>query len=72
MSEALQAEVLRLLPARKGHFRLESGHHGEIWLDLERLCLHPEPVRLLATRMASRLARHKIEAVCGPKARLSR
>jgi hypothetical protein len=26
------AEVTRLLPARKGHFLLESGHHGEPWL----------------------------------------
>jgi orotate phosphoribosyltransferase len=59
-------DVLRLLPARQGHFRLESGHHGELWLDLERLCLDPEPVRRLAAKIAARLSRHRVEAVCGP------
>ena len=62
----LQAEVVRLLPSRKGHFRLESGHHGELWLDLELLCLRPEPVRRLAACLAARLAAHRVEVVCGP------
>src|SRR5258708_98991 len=62
----VQEEVVRLLPARQGHFRLESGHHGELWLDLELLCLHPEPVQRLAKRIATRLAPHRIEIVCGP------
>src|SRR6266404_5693134 len=62
----LQAEVVRLLPRRKGHFRLESGHHGELWLDLELLCLRPEPVRRLAACLAARLAAHRVEVVCGP------
>jgi orotate phosphoribosyltransferase len=59
-------EVIRLLPARKGHFRLESGHHGALWFDLELLCRHPEPVRRLAAQIASRLAAHKAEVICGP------
>lgn len=58
--------VAPLLPRRTGHFRLESGHHGDLWLDLERLCLRPEPVRRLAGELARRLARHRVEAVCGP------
>ena len=59
-------EVARLLPARKGHFLLESGHHGDMWLDLELLCFRPAPVRLLAAQLAARLAAHRVEAVCGP------
>jgi orotate phosphoribosyltransferase len=59
-------EVARLLPARTGHFRFESGHHGERWLDLERLCLQPEPIERLATALAERVRRHDIEIVCGP------
>lgn len=59
-------EVVRLLPARKGHFRLESGHHGDLWLDLELLCLRPDPVRRLAAKLATRLAVQRIEIVCGP------
>ena len=62
----MQDDIARLLPARKGHFRLESGHHGDMWLDLELLCLRPEPVRRLAVEIAGRLAAHKVEAVCGP------
>lgn len=62
----MQNEVARISPARKGHFRLESGHHGDLWLDLELLCMHPEPVRRLASHIAMRLAPHRIEVVCGP------
>jgi orotate phosphoribosyltransferase len=59
-------EVARLLPARRGHFCLESGHHGDLWLDLELLCLRPEPIRRLAAQIGGRLAMHRVEAVCGP------
>jgi orotate phosphoribosyltransferase len=62
----MQQEVVDLLAARQGHFRLESGHHGDLWLDLELLCLHPEPVRRLASELAKRLARYECAAVCGP------
>ncbi len=62
----LEARVSRLLARRTGHFRLESGHHGELWLDLEKLCLRPEPVRRLAEELARRLAPHRVDAVCGP------
>jgi orotate phosphoribosyltransferase len=60
------SDVLALMPARRGHFLFESGHHGEVWLDLELLCLQPDPVRKLAARLAARLAPHDVEAVCGP------
>lgn len=62
----LQSEVARLLPVRKGHFLLESGHHGDFWLDLELLCLRPERIQPLAAQIARRLAPHDIEIVCGP------
>jgi orotate phosphoribosyltransferase len=67
-SESLPIDdrVARLLARRDGHFRLESGHHGDLWLDLEKLCLRPEPVRRLAVELARRLAPYRIEAVCGP------
>ena len=58
--------VVDLLAVRKGHFRLESGHHGDLWLDLELLCLHPKPVSRLASELAKRLACYECAAVCGP------
>lgn len=62
----LAAQVQALLPARRGHFRLESGHHGELWLELERLFLRPAALQPLAGALAQALAPHQIEAVCGP------
>lgn len=41
--------------ARKGHFKLASGHHGDLWFQLERLCLEPLVVRNLAAELAARL-----------------
>ena len=37
----MQEQVARLLPKRDGHFVFESGHHGQVWLDLELLFLRP-------------------------------
>ena len=59
-------QVARLLSRRDGHFALESGHHGDLWLDLERLFLDPGRVAPLARELAKRLERNRIEAVCGP------
>jgi orotate phosphoribosyltransferase len=59
-------ELAHLLPARRGHFRFESGHHGSLWLDLELLCLHPQRLRPICDRLAAALAPHAVEVVCGP------
>src|SRR5713226_421622 len=59
--------VLPALPAaRKGHFQLESGHHGDLWLDLDRWLTKPGRLRPFAVQLATRLQRRGIEAVCGP------
>jgi orotate phosphoribosyltransferase len=60
------AELTSLFPARRGHFRFESGHHGEVWLDLELLCLDPSKVELFASELARRLEPHKPQMVVGP------
>lgn len=62
----MQDEIIHLLPMRRGHFRLESGHHGDLWLDLELLYLDPAPVRRLAKELASRVVTHHPEVICGP------
>jgi len=58
--------LVDLMPVRRGHFRYESGYHGEIWLDLDRLFLNPVLIAPLARDLASRLAPSAIEAVVGP------
>ena len=62
----MQERVLELLSARRGHFLLESGHHGDLWLDLETLCLRPHAVQRLAADLAERLSKLEVEVVCGP------
>ena len=58
--------MLDLFTIRRGHFRYESGHHSDAWIDLERLCLYPERVAPLADELADRIAAHHVDAVCGP------
>src|ERR1043165_4508663 len=64
--EVMREELLSLLTARTGHFRYESGHHGDLWLPVPRLYWRPRPLRPFAVELARRLAPHGIEAVCGP------
>ena len=48
-----QEELVSQLPGRIGHFRLESGHHSDLWIDsFELLCLRPEFVRQRAAELA--------------------
>jgi orotate phosphoribosyltransferase len=61
-----QPELLELLAARRGHFLLESGHHGDLWFDLELLCSQPRRVQPLCAELASRLSQFKVDVVCGP------
>jgi len=62
----VQDDVLSLLAARRGHFLLESGHHGDLWLDLELLCLRPRLVQPFARELATRMSKLEVDAVCGP------
>jgi orotate phosphoribosyltransferase len=65
-SEPLQEELLALIPRRRGHFRLESGHHGDLWLDLDPLFVRPARLRRFTAALALRFADLAVEAVCGP------
>jgi len=62
----LTADPLSLTSPRHGHFRLESGHHSNLWLDLEGLFVQPALVRPFVTRLARALRPHKVAGVCGP------
>lgn len=58
--------LLSLVQGRQGHFQLESGHHGDLWFDLETLCLHSRGIQLFAAQLAVKLAPHKADVICGP------
>ena len=59
-------EILNLFAARKGHFRFESGHHGDLWLEIPPAYIRPGSLRPHAARLARLLESHRAEAVCGP------
>ena len=60
-SPALAAEV-----ASRGHFRYESGHHGDLWLDLDALLVDARRARGWASALAQTAAGCQPEVVCGP------
>src|ERR1700737_2736628 len=51
---------------RSGHFRFESGHHGDRWLEPAPLLQRPTAPRPFAGVLSQRLRRHDFEVVCGP------
>src|SRR5918996_2835090 len=64
--ESSQAELLNLLHARQGHFKLESGHHGNLWLDLDLLFLRPKEIQPFVIELARKISSFDIDAICGP------
>ncbi len=61
-----QAKLLNLLHARQGHFKLESGHHGNLWLDLDLLFLRPKEIQPFVIELAQKISSFRIDAICGP------
>src|SRR6266550_1409332 len=52
---------------RSGHFRFESGHHGDRWLEPDLLVQRPTALRPFAIALAQRLRRRqRFDLVCGP------
>lgn len=51
---------------RSGHFRFESGHHGDRWLEPDLLLQRPTALRPFAIALTQRLRRHRFDVVCGP------
>jgi len=59
-------EILGATAARSGHFLFESGHHSDLWLDLELLCLRPRQLHGAVTALAEKIRGLGVDAVCGP------
>lgn len=58
--------ISELFAERRGHFVFESGHHGELWLELERLCLRPAILRPFAAQLTDWVRQQQAEIICGP------
>lgn len=59
-------DLLQTLPARRGHFLLESGLHTDLWLTLDALFVSPLDVAPRVSALAELLRPHSPSAVCGP------
>jgi orotate phosphoribosyltransferase len=67
MASHESAGLIDLLDGRAGHFQLESGHHGELWLDLDAFLLRPALLTPHVESLARGLAeRVEPEGICGP------
>lgn len=69
MAEGVNApsdELVTMMAPRRGHYLLESGHHGDLWLDLDALFVRPNMLRPFVDVLARRLSGYGIEAACGP------
>ena len=62
----IKEDLLNLLATRRGHFLLEPGHHGDLWLDLELVCQRPRLLRPMVAELASRMRQFDVEVICGP------
>jgi orotate phosphoribosyltransferase len=55
-----------LVGSRTGHFRLESGYHTDLWLDLDQVFTRPTALRPFVTELARRVASYGVDTLCGP------
>ena len=58
--------LLEAVSASRGHFLYESGHHGDLWLDLDALFVDARRARGWASALARRAVACRPEFVCGP------
>jgi orotate phosphoribosyltransferase len=66
MTDTTAAAFLELVAGRRGHFRLESGHHSGLWLDLDPLFADPHRVSPFVAALTGALRPYDVAAVCGP------
>ncbi len=59
-------DILKTLPARRGHFLLESGYHTDLWFNLDQMFVEPQEIVPQVAALAELLRPYEISAVCGP------
>ena len=57
---------MELVSIRRGHFRLESGFHTSLWLELDALFAEPGAVAPFVAALSDKIRPHSVSAVCGP------
>jgi orotate phosphoribosyltransferase len=62
----LEHELTVAVAATRGHFRYESGHHGDLWLELDGLLADAPRLRRWAAALARQAQAMRPHIVCGP------
>lgn len=57
---------LAIVAGRRGHFLLESGHHGGLWLELDALFADFAVIQPFVSALAGALKEHNPSMICGP------
>jgi orotate phosphoribosyltransferase len=57
---------MALVSARRGHFRLESGYHSTLWLELDALFAEPRAIAPFVAALSDKIRAHDVSVVCGP------
>jgi orotate phosphoribosyltransferase len=65
-TDANLSDLERAVLASRGHFCYESGHHGDLWLDLDKLFVDARRIRAWAATLAQRVTACRPEVICGP------
>jgi orotate phosphoribosyltransferase len=66
MTKPAATSFFELTSGRRGHFQLESGHHSELWFDLDALFAVPNRISPFVNRLTESLRSYNVAAVCGP------
>jgi orotate phosphoribosyltransferase len=66
MNDISATSFLSQIDGRHGHFRMESGYHSSLWLDLDALFAETSRIAPYVDALADALHKHDVEAVCGP------
>ena len=66
MPNLSSSALIELVSGRRGHFAMESGYHGALWLDLDALFAVPERIRPFADALADVLRPYDADVLCGP------
>jgi len=66
MTKPAVTSFFELIAGRRGHFQLESGHHSELWFDLDALFAVPGQIDPLVKQLAESVRSYEVAAVCGP------
>lgn len=66
MSEINTVAFLQLVEGRRGHFKMESGYHSDLWLNLDALFAQPKHVEPFVNALVNALRSYRVDVACGP------